>query len=106
MFLSQQPSCPTLLKFLVSSPFESAAEFVVLHLMDEALYDFTLPYFFDFVTEHVALTLFIKILSALKALFSAMLTKDCYLFFAHHSSYILLSTCSEIVIMLKTILKT
>lgn len=68
MFLSQQPSCPTLLKFLVSSPFESAAEFVVLHLMDEALYDFTLPYFFDFVTEHVALTLFIKILSALKAL--------------------------------------
>lgn len=80
MFLSQQPSCPTLLKIFVSSTSESVAEFVVLHLTNKALYDFTLPYFSDFVAEHVALTLFIKIPSALKALFSAMLTKDCYLF--------------------------
>lgn len=47
--------------------------------MAEALHSFTLSYFFDFVSEHVALLPFITMLPALKVPFSASLAKDCHL---------------------------
>ena len=53
----------------------SAAEPETLQLPAEALRDFTLPYFSEFVSEHVALMPFSQILPASKVSFSALLTR-------------------------------
>lgn len=102
VFLTQQPSSPTLLKVFTSSPF------LLLNLRAYTsrprLCSFTLSYFSDFVSEHVTLPPFIIMLPALKVSFSDSLTKDCNLLRTRF--LVLHSPCGEPMILFKILLKT